>query len=267
VRGLDNNPSFLLLKVNILFLPFILMSTMNGDDFESLEEMIAHLHSEDIEIRQEAAWNIHKIAEQKKEELSPYISEITKAMQDSDWAVRKLVIMTLGELGVKEQMPAFQKALEKDSEPEVRVGAVEALLKIGSKEIIPSLMKALDDKAVVVRQVAISALGKLGKRAKEAVQKLVEVLLKEDEDYIIQTDGLTMWALVTIDDKSAIEPLTRALKSGKYSHKKFMIAYALAMLEEKKGVGFEVLQEMKDKGELSATEVEMIKELNSIKKE
>jgi len=182
-------------------------------------------------------------------------------MKDEDWAVRKMLILALGELDIIQEIQTFIDFLGYDIEPEVRAGAAEALGDLRAEQAIPSLINALDDSADIVRQVSIWSLGLMGEKAKEAVPKILEYLMKPEDIQIIQISHLAAWALGEIGDKRAIEPLVNALNIAAYHEKQFNIAYSLALLEGPKGFGFTELQRMKENHELDNSELELFEKL------
>ncbi|MHA1367995.1 MAG: HEAT repeat domain-containing protein [Candidatus Heimdallarchaeota archaeon] len=57
---------------------------------EKVKELIEQLKSDKVEDRQEAAWNLHKNAEDGMKEVADAIPALIEAMKDDDWAVRKM---------------------------------------------------------------------------------------------------------------------------------------------------------------------------------
>ncbi|MHA1975142.1 MAG: HEAT repeat domain-containing protein [Candidatus Hodarchaeales archaeon] len=226
-----------------------------------IETLLSVLKSSDLEKRQEAIYNLHKLSEDKNEGMEATIPTIKDAINDPDWVIRKFSIMILGELDVREEIPKFIEILNSDSEPEVRVGAADALGRLKSEEAIKPLILALDNSYEMLKQVSIWSLVQIGKKSSSAVPKIIEHLLKPDIVGIAQTNNLAAWALGEIGDTSAIEPLIRALNEADYSERKFIIAYSLALLEGSKGVGYPTLLKMKNNRELRGHEIESLHEL------
>ncbi|MHA1211589.1 MAG: HEAT repeat domain-containing protein, partial [Candidatus Heimdallarchaeota archaeon] len=122
-------------------------------------------------------------------------------------------------------------------------------------------MKALDDSYSMLQSVAIYSLGQIGDQATAAVPKLIEFLLKPDFTDIVQVNNMAALALGEIGDKTAIEPLVKALNDAAYHERKFTIAYSLALLEGSDGVGYTELKRMKDNYELIDHELESFEQL------
>ncbi|MHA1556600.1 MAG: HEAT repeat domain-containing protein [Candidatus Heimdallarchaeota archaeon] len=197
----------------------------------------------------------------KIEETKIAIPALIVAMKDDDWAVRKMAILALGELQVTEEIPSIIKSLNYDVESEVRAGASQALGFLKAEQAIPDLIKALDDSASVVQQVTIWTLGMMKEKAKAAVPKMLEILLKPEDVELIQINNLAAWALGEFGDKAAIEPLITAMNAAEYHERKFTIACSLALLEGPNGEGMVELQRMKDNYELVYNEPELLETL------
>lgn len=87
------------------------------------------------------------------------IPALVKALQNTQYFVRRMSARALGEIGGADVVPALIKALQ-DDDRSVRVISVQALGKIGpdAKEAIPALKKALQDGHYPVRWNATRAL-------------------------------------------------------------------------------------------------------------
>ncbi|MBN1329739.1 MAG: HEAT repeat domain-containing protein [Candidatus Heimdallarchaeota archaeon] len=227
---------------------------------EKIDSLIIQLKSSDVEQRQEAAWSLKEFAEDRIKEVELAIPALQSAISDDDWVVRKMSILALGELNVKEEIPKFIEFLN-DSEPEVRVGAAQSLGIMKAKHAVPYLIKTLDDPADIVRQVTIWALGLIGEDASEAVPKLIAILQKLDTMGIVEENNLAAWALGQIGDKSAVDPLLNELKKATYHEKKFNLACILSKLEGINGVGYAELQRMKESNELTEYELDSFNNL------
>jgi len=228
---------------------------------EKVQKLIKQLKDADVENRQEAAWNLHKNAENQVKEVADAIPALIETMKDDDWAVRKMSIMALGELNVEKEIPTIIEFLKNDIESEVRVGAAEALGDMKAEQAVPHLIKALDDTNDMVCHVTLWSLGNIGKKAVAAVPKLIELLATPEEVGFVQTSTLAAFALGEIGDKSAIKPLVEALNNAAIHEQKFDIAYSLALIEGPKGIGFTELKLMKDKYELAEHEVVQFEKL------
>ncbi len=225
---------------------------------EKVEDLIEKLKSNNLDTRQQAAWDLSKLGEDKIEEAKLAIPALIVAMKDDDWAVRKMSILALGELQVTEEIPAIIESLRYDVEPETRAGASQALGIMKAEQAIPDLITALDDSASVVQQVTIWSLGVMKEKAKAAVPKLLEFLAKPEDVEFVQINNLAAWALGEFGDKAAIEPLISALNAAEYHERKFTIACSLVLLEGPKGEGMVELQRMKDNYELVDHELELL---------
>lgn len=228
---------------------------------EKVKDLIEKLQSDKLDTRQQAAWELHRLAEDKIAEVKLAIPKLKVVTKDEDWAVRKMSILALGELNVKEKIPTIISFLRNDIEPEVPVGSVEALGDMKAEEAVSHLIKTLEDNADIVRQVSTWSLGTIGEKAKEAVPKLLEFLKKPEEIGMIQINRLAAWALGMIGDKIVIEPLIDTLNHTADHEMKFIIAHSLAQLEEGKDVGFAELLKMKENYELDESELEMFEKI------
>jgi HEAT repeat protein len=235
---------------------------MTDNDQESkVSDLIKKLQSDVLDTRQQAAYELHKLAEDKITETKKAISSLREAIKDEDWAVRKMSILVLGELNVAEDIPTIIDFLMNDNNTEVRIGSAEALGDLKAVEAIPYLLKTMEDSADMLRHVSTWSIGKIGTEAKEAVPKLIEYLKKPDEIGIVQVNRLAAWALGMIGDERAIEPLNEALNNTVDHEMKFTIAYSLVQIEGKKGTGFAELQKMKENYDLDESELNLLEKL------
>jgi vesicle coat complex subunit len=76
------------------------------------------------------------------------VNELLKALEDSDWGVRRKAAEALGKIGSETAIAGLLKALE-DSYWGVRGNAAEALGKIGSETAMTELIKCLKNPAFV----------------------------------------------------------------------------------------------------------------------
>ena len=228
---------------------------------QKVKELIELLKAEKVEDRQEAAWNLHKNAEDGKKEVAEAIPALITAIKDEDWAVRKMSILALGELNVEKLIPTIIDILKNDLENEVRVGAAEALGDMRAEQAVPQLINVLDDSYEMLCHVAIFSLSKIAEKATAAVPKLLELLTTPEEVGFVQTNSLAAMALGEIGDKSAIEPLKDALNNAAYHEHQFTIAYSLALIEGPDGAGFAELKRMKEKFEFINDDLELYEKL------
>jgi len=227
----------------------------------NVTELIKRLKDEDVEVRQEAAWILHKNAEEGMKEAAEAIPALITAMKDDDWAVRKMSILALGELNVEKLIPTIIDVLKNDLENEVRVGAAEALGDMKAEQAVPQLINVLDNSYEMLCHVAIFSLSKIGEKATAAVPKLLELLATPEEVGFVQTNSLAAMALGEIGDKSAIEPLKDALNKAAYHEHQFTIAYSLALIEGLDGAGIAELKRMKEKFEFINDDLELYEKL------
>jgi len=233
----------------------------NGRENKTIQDLIIDLKSSDLDTRQQAAYDLHISSEKNPGETKSAIPSLKEAINDPDWVVRKMSIMALGELDVREEILRIIDFLKDDANPEVRVGAAEALGDMKVDEAIEHLIMALDDSYEILKQVSIWSLVRIGKKSITAVPKIIECMLKPDIKGIAQTNNLAAWALGEIGDKTAIEPLKKALKEAEYSERKFIVAYSLALLEGADGIGYAELLKMKENSQLLNHEIEELDEL------
>lgn len=228
---------------------------------DKVEIAIKKLKSSDVEKRQEGAWDLQELAENERAKIKLAIPDLVAVLKDEDWAVRKLSLIALGYLDVKDQIPTMIDFLRNDINSEVRVGAAQALGDMKVEKAVPDLIQALDDSAVMVRQVSLYSLGLIGIPAKEAVPKVIEILNQPEDIELLQVSDIAAWVLGEIGDKSAIDSLSKALDSAVYSERKVEIACALTNLEDGKGIGFSKLVKMKENFELNELQLELVENI------
>ncbi len=228
---------------------------------DKVEIAIKKLKSSDVEKRQEGAWDLQELAENERAKIKLAIPDLVAVLKDEDWAVRKLSLLALGYLDVKDQIPTMIDFLRNDINSEVRVGAAQALGDMKVEKAVPDLIQALDDSAVMVRQVSLYSLGLIGIPAKEAVPKVIEILNQPEDIELLQVSDIAAWVLGEIGDKSAIDSLSKALDNATYSERKVEIACALTRLEDGKGIGFSKLVKMKENFELNELQLELVENI------
>ena len=135
------------------------------------------------------------------------IPALIKALEDSDWNVRRSATDTLGKIGSEAAIPALLQALE-DSDWNVRRSAADTLGKIGSEAAIPALLQALEDSDWKVRKNAANALRKIGSEA------VISALLQALEDSSSDVRGSAVSALNEIGSEAAIPALLQALEDS-----------------------------------------------------
>jgi HEAT repeat protein len=108
------------------------------------------------------------------------LEELTRLLKDPNPDVRRNAAVSIGELGVAVRSVASSlTAALGDENPAVRVAAADALLELGI-DSVPVLSESLSSANVNARRSAISALGRLGSDAYEAMPKLTS--LADDPD-------------------------------------------------------------------------------------
>jgi len=173
-------------------------------------------------------------------------------VKDTDWAVRREAVITLGEMGDERCVEPLVRALQ-DGDWQVREVAIEALGMVGSPAVEP-VMKLL--RSWDYRKYAIRALGKIkdervldplinqlrsdefGEDATDAlvdlgppaVEKLVAALNDKDENIKKQA----VIALGRIKEPSAIDPLIQKL-GDKDWYTRLNAAAALEKIGDERG--------------------------------
>jgi len=135
------------------------------------------------------------------------VEPLIKALKDED--VRMVVLWALGNIGDERAVKPLIEVLKGDGTPNYSViwRATDALVTIGEPAVEP-LILALKDEDVVVRDVAASALGKIGDG--RAVEPLINAL--NDVDREVRTGAV--YALGRIGDDGAVEPLVHSLRDA-----------------------------------------------------
>jgi len=173
-------------------------------------------------------------------------------LKDTDWAVRREAVITLGEMGDERCVEPLVRALQ-DGDWQVREVAIEALGMVGSPAVEPciKLLRSWD-----YRKYAIRALGKIkdervldplisqlrsdefGEDATDAlvdlgppaVEKLVMALSDKDENIRKQA----VIALGRIKEPSAIDPLIEKLRDKDW-YTRLTAAAALEKIGDDRG--------------------------------
>ena len=228
---------------------------------DKAEIAIKKLKSPDVVKRQEGAWNLLELAENESDKIKLAIPDLVAVLKDEDWAVRKLSLLALGYLDVKDQIPTMIDFLRNDINSEARVGAAQALGEMKVEKAVPHLIQALDDSAFMVRRASLHSLGLIGILAKEAVPRVIEILNQPEDMELLQVRNIAAWVLGEIGDKSAIDSLSKALDSAVYSERKVEIACALTNLEDGKGIGYSELVRMKENFELNEFQLEYVEKI------
>ena len=181
---------------------------------DDLEQAIANLNSEDIDVRWHAANRFVS-------ERSPQaVDKLIELLRDSDSAVRAKAAQALGPQYDRKAFEPVSELLH-DSDPEVRAAAAGALWRIslGDERIAPLLLPLLDDAEPEVRAAAAESVGyggdpsvlgqllyrlhdavaevrasaarALGNLGQEAAFPALYQAIKEDEDYSVRYSAIS----------------------------------------------------------------------------
>lgn len=158
--------------------------------------------------------DLEKMADILSRQGKAAVPALIASLQDAKWPVRRLAAMTLGSIKDPAAVPALINAIQVDGEYRgVLHSAAEALGNLGDPRAIPALMSVLigtgwanenDGKRYVRGEVA-SAIGKMGKRAREVVPELITIFL--DDEFRTRGRVEIAEALGDIGDRRAIPAL------------------------------------------------------------
>jgi serine/threonine protein kinase/HEAT repeat protein len=141
------------------------------------------------------------------------IPVLAAALKDNDPAVRKDVVIALGNLGPQARGAAPDLLAKlKDSDADVRKNAVQAVSKVGveGKGSVPILIELLKDSRVETRRAGAALLAKLGPDGKEAAPALAAAL--RDPDRQIRRSVLDALGQLGADAKPAVPALRDVLR-------------------------------------------------------
>ncbi|WP_430013395.1 HEAT repeat domain-containing protein [Microcystis ichthyoblabe FBCC-A1114] len=157
-------------------------------------------------------WGVRRSAAEALAEIGTETATagLLKALEDSDWYVRWKAAEALANIGTETSIAGLVKALE-DSDYDVSGSAAEALGKIGTETTIPELLKALEHSDDDVRSNAVKALGKIG------TETAIPGLLKALEDSNSDVRRNAAFALGKIGSETAIPGLLKALKDSDWN--------------------------------------------------
>ncbi len=133
----------------------------------------------------------------KKEDVPKYLGMLKNSTNAKD---RALAAERLGRRGaikasdVKDAIEPLQKALQKDSDMEVKKAAATALGNIASEpaSTVALLISALKEKNNGLKTAAIAALGQYGGEAKEAIPALREIVKEKTDKALSQMAGAAL---------------------------------------------------------------------------
>lgn len=122
--------------------------------------------------------------------------------------------------GARDSAGILVKLLNSRERDGVRSQAAEALGKIDPKPelAVPALIEALDDSDELVRRAAITALGTLGARARDAVPKLQAITEYPPTEWE-HIKAAWAWARISQDDRAPTGILIQVLETGSDSRR------------------------------------------------
>ena len=173
------------------------------------------LRDDDLDVQNAALVALQQVY--RKGDRNRLLSQLEKAMKSNDNRDRHDAHWVLGHLGKEDPgtlVPILVKLLD-HGRMETRLNAVKALGEVGSEQAIPALAAliesgsarwARDREEPEVRQLAVSALGKIGGAA---VPELVKIVKNKGSS--LRVDAIR--ALSTLGDEKAVVPLLDALKA------------------------------------------------------
>ena len=144
-------------------------------DAKAVRKLIDELGSAAPEARAAAALELGRIGEARS------VKALTKAIRDSDQAVRRNAIQALGWMQARKAVPALLELVKETPDVWTKRRAVQALGQIGDLKATDLLIDALKDPDHAVRQNAILSLGWLGDT--RAVAPLTEILQTPEIDF------------------------------------------------------------------------------------
>lgn len=194
---------------------------MTKEQETTINHYIKELQSEEQEKRLRAAITLGETNDERA--LTPLI----KALSHQDADTRREAARALKELGNERAVNPLIAVLKKESSLEVRAEIIYDLgyFRKDEKNIVDFLIKQLEDKHYLIRQNAVFALGRIGRR--KSVRYLIKAL-QTDENYNVRE--MAAWALGEINDKRTIDPLISALNDDHVVVRK-KAAYALGIKE------------------------------------
>jgi HEAT repeat protein len=195
-------------------------------DLRGIEPLTKALRDTSWEVREIVIWAIGRIREREKAEplvRAQAVEQLILVLQHADWKLRRSAAAALCAIGDPRARDAFIHLL-RDPDWRVRWEAAGALGKLKDSRGVPHLIAALHDVDWKVRWEAAGALGKI--RDPSAVTSLVEAL--RDLDWRVRWRAVS--ALAAIGDPRAIGPLFAAVQGSDEDFRDF----AMSALEELK---------------------------------
>jgi HEAT repeat protein len=181
-------------------------------------------------------------------------SALRAGLRSADEDVREASCAALGSLGSSQNVPYLIQVMGQGGD--VSYAAVWALGEIGDPEAIPALVDVLTGPRDVLRKAAVRSLVKVGAKAGEHVQPLLEnppdpaaeraairvfgeIQRREAVPQLIRVTGrnrdAAVWALGRIGDPRALGPLLDALGDDRWQVRRGA-AEALGHLEDERAV-------------------------------
>ncbi len=167
--------------------------------------------------------------------LKRSVSELTRALQSSDWTIREAALLELSMTPSNGAVQHIVKTL-KDDVWRVRCTALEVLSKIGSGAALKEMVKCLSDDVWHVRYCAVNALGgmesnriikpllialhdenwQIRQRVTQALgelrsQRALPSLIATLQDEVWQVRESAAWGLGQLRSEKSIKALSRAL--------------------------------------------------------
>lgn len=230
---------------------------------DRVSEQIAALSDEDWAIREEAATLLGVLKDARA------VLPLTKALRDSDRAVREAAVGALSALGPV-SVPALAGCLT-DPALQVQEAASAILASLGDARVLTPLMQALESRDWIVRMHAAKGLGRIGdaravavlmpllqdkvKAVREetssalaaigaaAVAGLIEAL--EHEDWLVRLHAVE--ALGKLKSPDAVDPLLRTLFNERDSAIREDVVRTLGAIRDARAVDYLVVL-MKEPG-------------------
>lgn len=189
--------------------------------------LIKALGEEDIQVRSQAAWALGKI---KEGDLS--VPALIGVLADEDFTVRHNASLSLQWIGTG-GLPQLKEALGKrgdltDAHLYLVLCGIDPTLRA---TYLPVFLKNLDHEFLLVRQLAIQEISKMGGEAKAAIPKLVALFKHDSKD--VRNGSIKALENMGLSAASAAPDLMQVLKSDKERWVRIAAARALA------GVGLE----------------------------
>jgi HEAT repeat protein len=172
-------------------------------DKKAVDIMIQLLEDENKNIRKNAITSLGVFKDKKA--VKP-LSKILDTEEDVN--IRRLIVVTIGEIGDVTGVDALVGAL-KDSDETIRENAARYLIRIG-KPAIEKLISVLKDKDTdpIVKKHAVTIVGKVSKKGDKRVLNVMLAALEDENDEVRRNAAII---LGRIGDKTVVNGLIKAL--------------------------------------------------------